>query len=48
MQHKEFEYLLKQIERRYGDINNNGCYINGRWLSVAAIVNLVKQADKEC
>ena len=40
---------LKQlIERKYGDLDNTcGCYVNGQWLSVAAIVELIDQTTKE-
>lgn len=40
---------LKQlIARKYGDLDNNrGCNVNGQWLSVAAIVELIDQAATE-
>lgn len=40
---------LKQlIERKYGDLDNDrGCNVNGQWLSVAAIVELIDQAATE-
>lgn len=40
---------LKQlIERKYGALDNIcGCNVNGQWLSVAAIVELIDQAVKE-
>ena len=49
MKHEVLEYLLKLIRRKYGDLSNDsGCYINGRWLSVEAIVNLIDEADRKC
>lgn len=40
--------LKKLIERKYGALDNTrGCNINGQWLSVAAIVELIEQAAKE-
>ena len=40
---------LKQlIANKYGDLDNIcGCNVNGQWLSVAAIVELIDQAAKE-
>lgn len=40
--------LKKLLERKYGDLDNPcGCNVNGQWLSVAAIVELIEQAVKE-
>ena len=48
MKHEVLEYLVSLIEQKYGALNNDcGCYVNGRWLSVEAIVNLIDQADSE-
>ena len=40
---------LKQlIANKYGDLDNIcGCNVNGQWLSVAAIVELIDRAAKE-
>ena len=44
----EPDKLKKLIERKYGSLDNTcGCNVNGRWLSVAAIVELIEQAVKE-
>lgn len=40
--------IKKLIKRKYGDLDNmRGCIVNGHWLSVAAIVELIDQAAKE-
>ena len=40
--------LNKLLESKYGDLENNrGCNVNGQWLSVAAIVEIIAQATKE-
>lgn len=44
----EPDKLKNLIERKYGDLDNTcGCNVNGQWLSVAAIVELIEQAVKE-
>ena len=49
MRHEALEYLKDLLERKYGDLaSEQGCNINGRWLSVAAIVELIEEADEDC
>lgn len=49
MNHEALEYLKKLIERKYGSLDDSrGAYLNGKWLSVEAIVELIDQADEEC
>lgn len=48
MKNEVLNRLLKLIERKYGALNNDsGCYVNGRWLSVEAIVTLIDKVDRE-
>ena len=48
MEHKVLEYLKGLIERKYGTLDDiRGAYLNGQWLSVEAIVELIDQADEE-
>jgi len=43
----ECDELKKLIERKYGDLDNTrGCNINGQWLSIASIVELIEQGAK--
>lgn len=48
MNHNVLDYLKKLIEQKYGTLDDErGCYVNGQWLSVADIVNLIDEADEE-
>lgn len=40
-------YKLKEkIEEKYGSLTDEfGCYINGQWLSVKDIVDLIDECD---
>lgn len=41
------EKLKSKIEERYGSLDDErGCYSNGEWLSVKAIVDLIDYCDK--
>ena len=43
---KEQETLKKLLESRYGDLKNpQGCYVNGAWLSVEAVADLIDRVD---
>lgn len=36
--------LLELLELKYGDLDNEcGCYVNGSWLSIADIVELIEE-----
>ena len=49
MKHEVLEYLKTLIERKYGTLDDSrGAYLNGQWLSVEAIVELIDRADEEC
>lgn len=38
--------LKDKIEHKYGSIDDeSGCYVNGEWLSVRDIVNLIESCD---
>lgn len=38
------EMLLKELKRRFGDLDNDsGCYNNGRWFSIASIVEIINE-----
>lgn len=40
----EKEELLKLLEEKYGDLSNErGCYVDGAWLSVSNIVELIEE-----
>ena len=44
---KPLEVLKKLIERRYGSsTDERGRYVNGAWLSVAAIAELIDRVDE--
>lgn len=48
MKNKALEYLKSLIEQKYGDLDNDrGCYVEGCWLSVKAVVELIERAEKE-
>ena len=41
-------YLKELIDKKYGTLDDErGAYLNGKWLSVAAIVQLINKADEE-
>lgn len=49
MNHEVLEYLKQLIKNKYGTLDDErGAYLNGKWLSVEAIVKLIDMADKEC
>lgn len=46
MRHEVLEDLKELIEKKYGSLDDErGAYINGRWLSVKAIVDLIEEVD---
>lgn len=46
MNYEILEYLKELIERKYGSLDDErGAYVNGRWLSVRAIVDLIDEVD---
>ena len=48
MKNEILNKLLEKLERKYGDINDDrGCYVNGRWLSIAQIVAIIEMVDEE-
>ena len=45
---EDYNKLKQLIANKYGDLDNaRGCNVNGQWLSVAAIVELIDKAAKE-
>lgn len=41
------EELLEKIEATYGDLDNPcGSIVNGEWLTVKAIVNLIEECEE--
>lgn len=48
MKNEVLAYLLELIEKKYGTLDDErGAYLNGKWLSIEAIVQLIKKADEE-
>lgn len=46
MNHEVLDYLKELIQKRYGTLEDErGAYLNGEWLSVKAIVDLIEEAD---
>lgn len=42
------EDLLDKLEEKYGDLFSPiGCYVNGEWLSVKEIVNVIDDCFEE-
>ena len=40
--------LKDKIEAKYGDLENElGCYVNGEWLSVKDIVELIDECGRD-
>lgn len=46
MRSEALEYLKALIEEKYGS-EDEGCYINGQWLSSYQIIELIDNADRE-
>lgn len=47
MNYEVLELLKILLERRYGSLEDDrGCYVNGKWLSVSAIVELIDRVDE--
>ena len=48
MKNEILEQLKKLIEKKYGTIDDDkGCYVNGRWLSLARFYTLMLEVDEE-
>ena len=48
MKNEALEKLKKLLERKYGSLDDpRGGYVNGAWLSVEAIVELIDRVDAE-
>lgn len=48
MKNEVLKRLKELMEKKYGDIDDDrGCYVNGRWLSLAAIYTMMLQVDDE-
>lgn len=46
MNYEILEYLKELIERKYGSLDDErGAYVNGRWLSIRDIVDLIDEVD---
>ena len=46
MEHEVLEELKRVIEKKYGSLDNEcGAYVNGKWLSIKAIVDLIEDVD---
>lgn len=49
MENEALKKLKELLERKYGSLNDSrGCYVNGAWLSVEAIVKLIDRVGEEC
>lgn len=49
MNHEVLKYLKELIEDKYGSLDDErGAYINGKWLSVKDIVDLIEEVDYYC
>jgi hypothetical protein len=43
-----FYTILSALEEKYGDLSDDGgCYVNGKWLSVNEIVELILQINDD-
>lgn len=48
MKNEALERLKELMENKYGELDDDrGCYINGRWFSLAGVLTLMFQADEE-
>lgn len=48
MKHEVLQRLKDLLERKYGSLDDfRGCYVNGKWLSIEAIVALIDRVDEE-
>lgn len=48
MNYAVLERLKRLIQNKYGTLDDpRGAYLNGEWLSIEAIVELINQADNE-
>ena len=49
MKNEALANLKELLERRYGPLDDpRGCYVNGSWLSLERIVELIDKVDAEC
>lgn len=48
MKNEVLAYLKELIEKKYGTLDDErGAFLNGKWLSIAEIVQLIDKADEE-
>lgn len=48
MKNEALEQLKKLLERRYGSLEDpRGCYVNGSWLSIERIVELIDKVSEK-
>ena len=40
-----YEQIKEALKKRYGEITDRGCYVNGRWLSLDAILEIIKNLE---
>lgn len=38
----ENERIIKAIIEHYGEISDRGCYVNGKWLSIEKIIEIIR------
>lgn len=42
------EELLNELKRKYGDLDNDsGCYVNGKWLSIYQVVEIIEECQEQ-
>lgn len=47
MNNEVLQQLKDALERRYGNLEDNkGCIINGSWLSIESIVEMIDRIDR--
>ena len=37
--------IIKAIIEHYGESTDRGCYINGKWLSIERIIEIIENAE---
>lgn len=49
MKNVALQNLVDLLERKYSSLEDGrGCYVNGAWLSVSSIVEIIERVDEKC
>lgn len=42
-----YEQIKEALKKRYGEITDRGCNVNGKWFSLAEVLEIIKKLESE-